>query len=46
MTDLKELADAVAVEIAAGRLRPGDQSPPQRQYVRATADVAGLITLR
>ncbi|MEV6243702.1 PLP-dependent aminotransferase family protein [Lentzea sp. NPDC051838] len=29
-----EIADAVASDIASGRLRPGEQLPPQRQFAR------------
>ncbi|TVT30180.1 PLP-dependent aminotransferase family protein [Amycolatopsis rhizosphaerae] len=34
MEDYQALADAVAAEIAAGRLRPGDRLPPQRRFAR------------
>ncbi|MFD4642907.1 PLP-dependent aminotransferase family protein [Lentzea sp. NPDC058436] len=34
MDDYRRIADAVAAEIAAGRLRPGDRLPPQRAFAR------------
>ncbi|MGP4025682.1 aminotransferase-like domain-containing protein [Actinomadura sp. 3N407] len=34
MDDYRRVADAVAAEIAAGRLRPGDRLPPQRAFAR------------
>ncbi|MHA6792362.1 aminotransferase-like domain-containing protein [Pseudonocardia bannensis] len=34
MGDYHRIADAVAAEIAAGRLRPGDRLPPQRRFAR------------
>ncbi|MFF8383837.1 PLP-dependent aminotransferase family protein [Streptomyces kanasensis] len=34
MRDYQRVADAVAGEIAAGRLRPGDRLPPQRRFAR------------
>ncbi|MFC4590192.1 aminotransferase-like domain-containing protein [Sphaerisporangium corydalis] len=34
MEDYRRVADAVAADIAAGRLRPGDQLPPQRAFAR------------
>lgn len=34
MSDYRSVADAVAAEIAAGRLRPGDRLPPQRRFAR------------
>ncbi|GAA0370309.1 PLP-dependent aminotransferase family protein [Actinoallomurus spadix] len=34
MDDYRRLADAVAAQIASGRLRPGDRLPPQRQFAR------------
>ena len=34
MHDYRALADAVATEIAAGRLRPGDRLPTQRRFAR------------
>ncbi|MGV7030764.1 aminotransferase-like domain-containing protein [Methylobacterium symbioticum] len=33
--DYRTVADAVAAEIAAGRLRPGDRLPPQRDFAYA-----------
>ncbi|AOS63315.1 aminotransferase-like domain-containing protein [Actinoalloteichus hymeniacidonis] len=35
MDDYRALADALAADIAAGRLRPGDRLPPQRRFARA-----------
>ncbi|GHF01439.1 GntR family transcriptional regulator [Amycolatopsis deserti] len=32
--DYRTIADAVAADVAAGRLRPGDQLPPQRRFAR------------
>ncbi|MFJ6630963.1 PLP-dependent aminotransferase family protein [Streptomyces sp. NPDC091376] len=34
MQDFRRLADEIAADIAAGRLRPGDRLPPQRTYAR------------
>ncbi len=34
MDDYRRVADTVASEIAGGRLRPGDQLPPQRTFAR------------
>jgi DNA-binding transcriptional MocR family regulator len=34
MDDYRLIADALAADIAAGRLRPGDQLPPQRRFAR------------
>lgn len=34
MDDYRRVADAVAADIAAGRLRPGDRLPPQRAFAR------------
>ncbi|GAA2434412.1 PLP-dependent aminotransferase family protein [Streptomyces macrosporus] len=34
MGDYRRVADAVAADIAAGRLRPGDRLPPQREFAR------------
>ncbi|OEJ98016.1 aminotransferase-like domain-containing protein [Streptomyces thermolilacinus] len=34
MRDYQRVADAVAADIAAGRLRPGDRLPPQRRFAR------------
>ncbi|WP_214369005.1 PLP-dependent aminotransferase family protein [Pseudonocardia sp. H11422] len=34
MDDYRRIADTVAAEIAAGRLRPGDRLPPQRRFAR------------
>ncbi len=33
--DFREVADEVAAEMAAGRLRPGDRLPPQRDFAYA-----------
>ncbi|MEV5569827.1 PLP-dependent aminotransferase family protein [Spirillospora sp. NPDC052269] len=34
MDDFRRVADVVAADIAAGRLRPGDRLPPQRRFAR------------
>ncbi|GAA2402381.1 PLP-dependent aminotransferase family protein [Streptomyces glaucosporus] len=34
MRDYQQVADAVAADIGAGRLRPGDRLPPQREFAR------------
>lgn len=34
MADYQAIADRVAADIAAGRLRPGDRLPPQRRFAR------------
>ncbi|GAB3565842.1 PLP-dependent aminotransferase family protein [Amycolatopsis endophytica] len=34
MRDYRLIADAMAADIAAGRLRPGDRLPPQRRFAR------------
>ncbi|MFK0120438.1 PLP-dependent aminotransferase family protein [Streptomyces sp. NPDC090994] len=34
MRDYQQVADAVAADIATGRLRPGDRLPPQRDFAR------------
>ncbi|NDL58272.1 PLP-dependent aminotransferase family protein [Phytoactinopolyspora mesophila] len=34
MPDYRSVADAVAEDILAGRLRPGDRLPPQRRFAR------------
>lgn len=34
MDDYRVLADTVAADIAAGRLRPGERLPPQRRFAR------------
>lgn len=34
MGDYRAIADADAADIAAGRLRPGDQLAPQRRFAR------------
>lgn len=34
MDDYRLIADTLAADIAAGRLRPGDQLPPQRRFAR------------
>lgn len=34
MEDYRGIADTVAADIAAGRLRPGDRLPPQRRFAR------------
>ncbi|BCB87181.1 GntR family transcriptional regulator [Phytohabitans suffuscus] len=35
MEDYRLIADALAADIAAGRLRPGDRLPPQRAFARS-----------
>jgi len=40
MDDYRRVADQVAAEIAAGRLRPGDRLPPQREFARQRAIAA------
>uniref|UniRef100_UPI001041A4BF GntR family transcriptional regulator n=1 Tax=Actinomadura roseirufa TaxID=2094049 RepID=UPI001041A4BF len=35
MDDYRRVADAIAADIAAGRLRPGERLPPQRAFARA-----------
>ncbi|MFD5199024.1 PLP-dependent aminotransferase family protein [Streptomyces sp. NPDC058375] len=37
MKDFRSVADAVAEEIASGRLRPGERLPPQREFARRHA---------
>lgn len=34
MADYHVIADALAADVAAGRLRPGDRLPPQRRFAR------------
>ncbi|MEU6354079.1 PLP-dependent aminotransferase family protein [Streptomyces sp. NPDC047072] len=34
MTDYRRIADRIAADITAGRLRPGERLPPQRQFAR------------
>ncbi|EOD66702.1 GntR family transcriptional regulator, partial [Amycolatopsis vancoresmycina] len=34
MDDYRVVADAIAADIEAGRLRPGDRLPPQRRFAR------------
>lgn len=34
MHDYRRIADRIAADIAAGRLRPGERLPPQRQFAR------------
>ncbi|GAA3608021.1 PLP-dependent aminotransferase family protein [Nonomuraea rosea] len=34
MEDFRRVADSIAAEIGAGRLRPGDRLPPQRVFAR------------
>ncbi|GLY87000.1 PLP-dependent aminotransferase family protein [Actinoallomurus iriomotensis] len=45
MDDYRRIADALAAEIAAGRLRPGDRLPPQRQFARRHG-IAGSTAAR
>ncbi|WP_218577245.1 GntR family transcriptional regulator [Phytohabitans rumicis] len=33
--DYRLIADALADDVTAGRLRPGDRLPPQREFARA-----------
>ncbi|MDA0632050.1 PLP-dependent aminotransferase family protein [Nonomuraea sp. MCN248] len=40
MDDYRRVADEVAAEIAAGRLRPGDRLPTQREFARRRAIAA------
>lgn len=41
--DYLRIADAVAVDIAAGRLRPGDRLPPQRRFARQHGIAASTV---
>ncbi|MCK2242651.1 MULTISPECIES: PLP-dependent aminotransferase family protein [unclassified Crossiella] len=45
MRDYRVIADRIAAEIAAGRLRPGDRLPPQRQFARRRG-IAGSTAAR
>lgn len=45
MDDYRRIADALAAEIAAGELRPGDRLPPQRQFARRRG-IAGSTAAR
>ncbi|MEV5749412.1 PLP-dependent aminotransferase family protein [Actinoallomurus sp. NPDC052308] len=45
MDDYRRIADAVAKQIASGRLRPGDRLPPQRQFARRHG-IAGSTAAR
>ena len=45
MDDYRRIADALAAEIASGRLRPGDRLPPQRQFARRHG-IAGSTAAR
>ncbi|MEV7971214.1 GntR family transcriptional regulator, partial [Sphaerisporangium sp. NPDC088356] len=45
MEDYRLIADAVAADIAAGRLRPGDRLPPQRAFARRRG-IAGSTAAR
>ncbi|MEU8061736.1 PLP-dependent aminotransferase family protein [Microbispora bryophytorum] len=45
MKDYRKLADEVAADIAAGRLRPGDRLPPQRDFARRRG-IAGSTAAR
>ncbi|WP_182878092.1 PLP-dependent aminotransferase family protein [Microbispora sp. H10670] len=45
MDDYRKLADEVAADIAAGRLRPGDRLPPQRDFARRRG-IAGSTAAR
>src|ERR1044072_1366832 len=44
-SDYRDVADAVAAEIAAGALRPGDRLPPQRDFAYARG-IAGSAASR
>ncbi|MER7700149.1 PLP-dependent aminotransferase family protein [Streptomyces sp. NPDC096095] len=48
MKDFRSVADAVAGEIAAGRLGPGERLPPQREFARrhAIADSTAVRVYR
>lgn len=43
--DFHRIADAVAADIAAGRLRPGERLPPQRRFARERG-IAGSTAAR
>ncbi|WP_410591598.1 PLP-dependent aminotransferase family protein [Amycolatopsis sp. lyj-23] len=45
MDDYRVVADAIAADIAAGRLRPGDRLPPQRRFARQRG-IAGSTAAR
>ncbi|NRQ38779.1 PLP-dependent aminotransferase family protein [Nonomuraea sp. NN258] len=45
MDDYRRVADEVAAEIAAGRLRPGDRLPTQREFARRRG-IAGSTAAR
>jgi DNA-binding transcriptional MocR family regulator len=45
MDDYRRIADALAAEIASGRLRPGDRLPPQRRFARRHG-IAGSTAAR
>jgi len=45
MEDFRRVADEVAADIAAGRLRPGDRLPPQRAFARERG-IAGSTASR
>ncbi|GII82147.1 GntR family transcriptional regulator [Sphaerisporangium siamense] len=45
MEDYRSIADALAADIAAGRLRPGDRLPPQRAFARRRG-IAGSTAAR
>ncbi|GAA1270302.1 PLP-dependent aminotransferase family protein [Sphaerisporangium rubeum] len=45
MDDFRRIADALAAEVASGRLRPGDRLPPQRQFARRHG-IAGSTAAR
>ena len=44
MEDYRLIADALADDIAAGRLRPGDRLPPQRVFARSRGIAASTAT--
>jgi len=45
MDDYRLIADELATDIAAGRLKPGDQLPPQRRFARQRG-IAGSTAAR
>jgi DNA-binding transcriptional MocR family regulator len=45
MDDYRRIADMLVAEITAGRLRPGDRLPPQRQFAREHG-IAGSTAAR
>ncbi|MCE7000479.1 PLP-dependent aminotransferase family protein [Saccharothrix sp. S26] len=45
MADYRLIADAIAADVAAGRLKPGDRLPPQRAFARRHG-IAGSTAAR